>query len=229
MAARFQQLGWVADKPFAFHWGSDAWVKWATMALAFERLGVEEGASVLDVGCGSGWTTALLAEAGLAATGVDIAPAYLEMARARAERWEVDATFVEDDMESFALERSFDAALCYDALHHSTRPSLVVERIAAHLRPGGWVLFGEPSWLHEVSPDARRVQREYGWQERGVRVRRLKADCRAAGLGAFRRFFEGTRPYEGRLGPFAWQAVRLVAGNAHAAPQASVWLAARKG
>lgn len=59
-------------------------------------------------------------------------------------------------------------------------------------------------------------------------VRALKRDCRAAGRGEFRRFFEGTRPYESRVREFAWQAVRLVAANGASAPQASVWLAARK-
>jgi 2-polyprenyl-3-methyl-5-hydroxy-6-metoxy-1,4-benzoquinol methylase len=228
MAARFQQLGWVADKPFAFHWGSDAWVKWATIAHALKRLGVEEGATVLDVGCGSGWTTALLAEAGLPATGLDIAPAYLDMARERAGRWGVPAEFVEGDMEGFDLGRTFDAVLVYDALHHSPHPARVVANVAAHLRPGGWALFGEPSWLHEVSPGAWKVHREYGWEERGVLVRRLRRDCRAAGLTQFRRFFEGTRPYDGRLLGFVWQAVRLAAANAAFAPQSSVWLAARR-
>jgi hypothetical protein len=61
-----------------------------------------------------------------------------------------------------------------------------------------------------------------------VRISRLKRDCRAAGLGSFRRFFEGTRPYEGRIIPFGWELIRLVAANAWVAPQAAVWLAAQR-
>jgi hypothetical protein len=90
------------------------------------------------------------------------------------------------------------------------------------------MIVGEPSWLHNISPDARRVHRQHGWIERGLTVRHLKRDCRGAGLGGFRRFFEGTRPYEGRVREFSWQAIRLCAANVAFAPQASVWLAAQK-
>src|SRR5207253_179922 len=109
------------------------------------------------------------------------------------------ADFVVADMEEMALEQEFDGALVFDALHHTTRQRIVVANIARHLRPNGWVLFGEPSWLHTISPAARRTHRNLGWIERGISISGLKRDCRAAGLGSFRRFFEGTRPYENRL------------------------------
>ncbi len=104
----------------------------------------------------------------------------------------------------------------------------VVERIATALKPGGWVLFGEPSVLHGMSPSARRVNRDLGWVERGVRVSALKDDCSQAGLTEFRRFFEGTSPYESRLRGFAWQLIRLIAANVAVAPQSSLWIAAQK-
>ena len=59
-------------------------------------------------------------------------------------------------------------------------------------------------------------------------MRELKRDLAAAGLVEPRRFFQGTRPYEGRGRAFSWQLVRLVAANAWVAPQAQVWLAARQ-
>jgi len=219
---------WLRSKPFAPAWGTRSWVKWATIIEAFARLEIHPGASVLDVGCGPGWTTAFLAEAGYTAVGVDIAPAALEIARERGKRWGLDAEFFEADAEDFRLDRTFDATLVYDALHHCDRIDRVVANIAKHLRQGGWVLFGEPSWLHRLSPTARYEHRETGRNEYGIRISRLKRDCRRAGLGEFRRFFEGTRPYEGRLTEFAWQTVRLAAANLWVAPRASVWLAARK-
>jgi 2-polyprenyl-3-methyl-5-hydroxy-6-metoxy-1,4-benzoquinol methylase len=218
----------VLRKPFGPEWGSQYWPKWGTIVEAFCRLGVEPGARVLDVGCGPGWTSLFLEESGYRPTGIDIAPAHVEISRMRAERWGLGATFATADMDDFELGEEFDAALVFDALHHSHRQHDVVANIARHLRPGGWVLFGEPSWLHTVSPAARRVGRERGWVERGVTVRALKRDCRAAGLGDFRRFFEGTGPYESRTRGFAWELVRLVAGNVAFAPRMSIWLAARR-
>jgi SAM-dependent methyltransferase len=227
-AERALEEGALYGKPFRGEWGNDYWVKWSTITEAFRRLGLRAGASILDVGCGTGWTTAFLAEAGYRPTGVDIAPAMLLVARERAERWRVEAEFQEADMEDFSLDRTFDGALVFDALHHSDRPDRVVENVAGHLREGGWVLFGEPSWLHRFSPRARTVERETGCSEHGIRVSRLKRYCREAGLGDFRRFFEATRPYERRTSEFLWQWVRLTAANIWVAPQAAVWLAAQK-
>jgi len=100
--------------------------------------------------------------------------------------------------------------------------------VAERIRSGGWLLIGEPTWLHRLSPRARAVRRELGWLERGPTLRGLGRDLRAAGFGEVRRFFGPTRPYEGRARGFAWQLTRLVAANVLAAPQAHMWLAARR-
>ena len=220
-----------AHKPFGWShgWGHDNFVWWATVVEMLHRLEIPAGARVLDVGCGPGWSTVFLAEAGCKATGVDIVPANVEVARRRAERWGVDATFEVADAESLNLGREFDAALVMAALHHSRRQADFVAGVARHLRPGGWALFGEPSWLHRFSPHARRTTRDLGWVERGITVRALRRDCRRAGLGEFRRFRQGTAPYESGLRPFVAQLTRLIGAQVAVAPQAQIWMAARKG
>lgn len=219
----------VWSKPFHPEWHPDLWTKWAVVDYALRALRVQPGARVLDVGCGPGWTSLFLAEAGYKVLGIDIAPAHVEISRRRAERWRcVQLRFAQADMDAFALDELFDVALVFDALHRSARQRQVIRNIAHHLAPGGWVLFGEPSLLHGVSPGARRKHRETGWIERGIGARQLRSDCEAAGLGDVRRFQEGTYPYESRLRGFAWQLVRLTAANVAFAPQTSVWLAARK-
>jgi SAM-dependent methyltransferase len=215
-------------KPFGEPWETDYWIKWATIAYALRQLGIHAPERILDVGCGRGWTTTFLAESGYSPVGIDLAPAMIEMAQGRARRVGVEASFQIADMETFSLGERFVAVLVYDALHHTLRQEATVERIAEHLAPGGWVLFGEPSLLHHVSPGARRTHRDVGWVERGIGVWKLKRDCRAHGLGNFRRFFEVTGPYESRLRGFAWQLVRLAAANVAFAPRASVWLAAQR-
>ena len=215
-------------KPFGEPWEPDYWVKWATITHALRRLGVHPPSTILDVGCGGGWTTTFLVESGYSALGIDLAPAMIEMARRRALRTRVEARFRVADMENLALGRKFDAVLVFDALHHTRRQKETVKRIAGHLNPGAWVLFGEPSLLHHVSPSARRTHRDLGWVERGIGVRRLKRDCREVGLCGFRRFFEGTGPYESRVRGFGWQLIRLASANLVFAPRASVWLAAQR-
>ena len=130
-------------------------------------------------------------------------------------------------MEELQLGKLFDFALIYDSLHHSARHRRALQRVAAHLKPGGWLLLGETSWLHRISPFAHRHARETGWMERGFTVRGLRADLKAGGLTEQRRFFQGTHPYESRSGEFAWQLVRLVAGNFAVAPKAAIWARAK--
>lgn len=215
-------------KPFGPAWGSAYWAKWGTICEALNRLALHPPARILDVGCGTGWTSVFLAEAGYQVTGIDIAPAKLAIAEARARRWSVPVSFHAADMDDFHLGSRFDGALVFDALHHSERPAQVVFNVSRHLELGAWAVFGEPSWLHSVSPYARRTVREHGWVEKGVRVSSLKRYGSAAGLGDFRRFFEGSQPYANRFWEFAWQVGRLAAANIWVAPQSSIWLAARK-
>lgn len=53
-----------------------------TVAFMLDLLDVQPGHSVLDVGSGSGWTTALLAELGCEVTGVELVPELVEFGRA---------------------------------------------------------------------------------------------------------------------------------------------------
>lgn len=213
-------------KPFG--WGAEHFVEWATVTEMTHASGLQHGSRVIDVGCGVGWTTLFLAEAGFRPLGVDLVPANIEVARDRAGRWGSSARFAVGDMDALELpgEEPFDAALLFDALHHSGRQPEVLAGIARLLRPGGLLLLGEPTWLHRYSSNARRTSRELGWRERGLTLRELRADLRAAGFADVRRFFQGTRPYTGARG-FAGQLARLVGARVLAAPQHHLWIAAR--
>jgi 2-polyprenyl-3-methyl-5-hydroxy-6-metoxy-1,4-benzoquinol methylase len=215
-------------KPFGRRWGAQYFTKWAVISHALFDLGLDDGATILDVGTGTGWTTVFLAETGFVPTGIDIAPASVTVGQRRATRYGASAEFRAADMDRFDLGQTFDAVLVFDALHHSERQRDVVERLAQHMKPGGWVLFGEPSWLHGFSPHARRTARDEGWIERGVSLRKLKTDCRAAGLNEFRRFYEGTSPFTPGKGRFLWQTGRLLGAQVNVSPKTSLWLAARK-
>jgi 2-polyprenyl-3-methyl-5-hydroxy-6-metoxy-1,4-benzoquinol methylase len=215
-------------KPFGIQWPAVWWLKWATIHHAFRTLEVPEGASVLDLGSGTGWASLLLAEAGYRPIGVDIAPGNVEIGRLHAERWNSPAQFKTDDMDTLDLGRTFDAVLVFDALHHVDDPAAVVRRVGQHLRSGGWALFGEPSLLHLLSPNARTVSRDMRWIERGIGVRALRRWSERAGMPTTRRFFEPTRPYGARLRQFGWEALRFAAANVAFAPTYHVWLAAQR-
>jgi SAM-dependent methyltransferase len=84
------------------------------MLKPFEELLVETvrargSRSVLDVGCGTGATTLAIARAldGGSVVGVDVSEPMLALARARAERERVPATFVRTDAQTYAFESGF--------------------------------------------------------------------------------------------------------------------------
>jgi SAM-dependent methyltransferase len=214
------------SKPFG--WDAAHFVEWATVTEMLHVIGLQPGANVIDVGCGSGWTTLFLAEAGFEALGYDLAPANVELARERAARWGSSARFEVADMDALPGGPPADAALIFDALHHTAGQQAALRGVYDRLKPGGWLLLGEPTWLHRLSPEARRVRRERGWLERGLTLRGLRRDLRVAGFGETRRFFQPTRPYEGRVRGFGWQLARLVGANLAVAPQAHLWVAVRR-
>jgi SAM-dependent methyltransferase len=215
-----------ASKPFG--WDPAHFLEWATVQRMLGAIALPRGASVIDVGCGSGWTSLFLAESGYDVLGYDLVPANIELARIRAERWSSPARFEVADMEHLPPGDAVDGALLFDALHHSSRQRITLHSIAGRLSPGGWLLLGEPTWLHRYSPGAHATHHRHGWMERGLSVRALKRDLRATGFAEPRRFYQPTSPYEGRGAPFLWQLARLLAANVWVAPQSHIWLAARR-
>lgn len=215
-----------ASKPFG--WRPFNYLAWATVQRILDVIELAPGASVVDIGSGSGWTTLFLSEAGYEVTGYDLVPANVELSRRRAERWGSRASFEVADMEALPAGPSVDAALCFDALHHATDPAAALRSIAERLRPGGWIVLGEPTWLHRFSRSAAWTRRNFGWQEHGFTVRELRRHLETAGFIELRRFFGPTDPYEHRLRGLAWQLTRLVATNAFVAPQGLLWFAARR-
>jgi SAM-dependent methyltransferase len=109
-----------------------------------ELLELPAGASILDIGCGTGRHAVELAKAGYPVTGLDISAGMLREAQAAADRAGVDLELVQADATSFDLGRGFDAAVCLcegslgllgndDPYEHD---AAVLGRAFAALRPG---------------------------------------------------------------------------------------------
>jgi ubiquinone/menaquinone biosynthesis C-methylase UbiE len=70
------------------------------------------GASILDIGCGTGRHSIGLALHGCKMTGVDISPEMLNIARELARQQQVDIELICSDAQSFITEKMFDGAIC---------------------------------------------------------------------------------------------------------------------
>ncbi len=83
----------------------------ASTALV-DRLGVERGDRLLDVGCGTGNATLPAAERGARAIGLDLTPTLLEAARRRSARAGLEIEWVEGDAEALPFDDgSFDKVM----------------------------------------------------------------------------------------------------------------------
>ncbi len=72
----------------------------------------------LDLGCGTGREVIYLAQHGFDATGVDISPTAIRMAREAADAVGVEARFIVDDLtEMSRVEGSFDLLMDYGAIN----------------------------------------------------------------------------------------------------------------
>jgi len=111
---------------------------------------------VLDVGCGAGTNVLWLAKHGFPAVGVDVAPAAIAAARARARALRRTPEFVEGEATRLPFRRSdFGAVLdfgCFHTLPLPLRQKYSAE-VARVLLPGGCFLL---SWI------GREEVRRYG-------------------------------------------------------------------
>jgi 2-polyprenyl-6-hydroxyphenyl methylase/3-demethylubiquinone-9 3-methyltransferase len=103
-----------------------------------ERCG--EGARVLDVGCGAGFSANYLARAGFEVSGIDASPESLAVAarhdETRSVRYQLgDALWLPH------ANASFDAVCAMDFLEHVEDPGAVIAECSRVLRPGGVFFF----------------------------------------------------------------------------------------
>jgi SAM-dependent methyltransferase len=138
---------------------------------------------VLDLGCGTGWTSAFLARRGWDVVGQDIAPDMLALARENKQRWGADnLDFVGGDYEHLPFDGEFDAALFYDSLHHCDDEEAALRAVYRALKPGGVLVTHEPGEGHAAHPASVRAMQMFGVNERDMPPWRIIAAARKAGF-----------------------------------------------
>jgi len=113
----------------------------------FSKAGIGRGLRVLDLGCGAGDVTFLVAElVGPAGNviGIDKSGQAIETARARAAAIGLtNVAFMQRELAEISLDEPVDAIVGRFILLYASDPAALLRRVAIHLRPGGVVAFQE--------------------------------------------------------------------------------------
>jgi len=106
-----------------------------------KALGLKKGSRILDLCCGVGRHSILLAQKGASVTGLDCMPSYLRIARERGDRAGVEVRWVQCDMRKLTYKAEFEAVLnCWTSFGYF--PSFaddlrVLKQVSRSLKPGG--------------------------------------------------------------------------------------------
>lgn len=179
-----------------WHEDESFWATWGPLMFTAQRiadateevskiiklLGIQQGASILDLGCGIGRISLEFARRGFRVTGVDRTEGYLAQARQQADTENLDVEFVHGDMRAFVRPDSFDAVVSmYTTFGYFEDPAddrRVVSNVHESLRVGGAFLmemhgketlariFVERSWEERdgaIWLQERKVSRNWSW------------------------------------------------------------------
>lgn len=144
-----------------------------------DRLGIQTGARVLDVACGTGNLAIPAARKGAAVTGVDIATNLLEQARHRALSENLQANFEEGDAEQLPYpDAQFDVVMSMFGAMFAPRPQLVASEFSRVCRPGAviamanWTSHGFVGQIFKVGakyvPPPEGIPAPVEWGEESV-------------------------------------------------------------
>lgn len=131
-------------------------------------------AAVLDMACGEGYGSAVLARTARSVVGVDGNPEAHEHARLRYTR--SGLSFAWGAVESFGEPGTFDAVVFLQTIEHVADPAAVLAHFARILRPGGVAYVSTPNLLTLAPPGA--VKSENPWHLREYRAEEFGALCR---------------------------------------------------
>jgi SAM-dependent methyltransferase len=117
--------------------------------------GLASSGRLLDVGCGSGWSTLAFTRAGFDATGIDLNPAAFEAPGCDLREGSALTVPFEDE--------TFDVVATHQCLEHVPEPRLALSEMARVCKPGGLVIVVGPNL---VSPAIGLLSLRYAYQRR---------------------------------------------------------------
>jgi 2-polyprenyl-6-hydroxyphenyl methylase/3-demethylubiquinone-9 3-methyltransferase len=115
------------------------------MPAILRRLaGLPAGARILDAGCGNGYISRRLSDAGWAVTGIDVSESGIRAARAGCSTGRFEVASACDPRLPFLLVQRFDAIVSLELIEHLYSPVAFLSNCEALLRVRGRLLISTP-------------------------------------------------------------------------------------
>ncbi len=111
------------------------------LPVLIEECRLTPGSHAIEIGCGPGHVTNMMAQKGATVVGVDLSSEMVRQAKSLYPSLKFQEANVED--LPFA-DDTFDAALINFAIHHFARPEVACREIRRILAPGGRFVFAGP-------------------------------------------------------------------------------------
>lgn len=106
------------------------------IGIILDYAGIDEGVSVLDVGCGTGVLIPEYLERNVSRIiGIDISEKMIEIAKGKFTDPRV--SFVCADAETASFDEKFDRCVIYNAFPHFPDPYALIKNLAVYIKPGG--------------------------------------------------------------------------------------------
>jgi 2-polyprenyl-3-methyl-5-hydroxy-6-metoxy-1,4-benzoquinol methylase len=174
------------EEHWAFPYGTQAHSIVGGFLIAYgyiiKVLALPKGARILEVGCGLGSFTFLLAKMGYRVDALDVSDAQCSIVRKVVETLPIKPNVICQALDEYlhgCLER-YDAVIFFESFHHfMDHFSLLHTLVKAHLTPRGKIaLAGEPilresngmlpyPWGIRLDGESLRAMRKWGWLELG--------------------------------------------------------------
>ena len=162
------------------------------LEYAFHLLGNPAGRTIVDLGCGDGVNSVILAALGARVFSIDISEHSLDLTAQRTAANRVDnrVTLLHSDATAIPLDASsVDAVLC-TALLHQVDPIQTARQIRRVLKPGGIAVFDE----------AIAGPNPFTEDDSHLNIQKVDGVCRAVGKRGRRREFWLTTRFISRMG-----------------------------
>lgn len=151
-------------------------------------------ARLIDIGCGTGWTSVFFAKRGYNVIGVDICEDAIKLAEQNKVRYNVEnVKFIVADYENITKEDfgEFDCAVFYDSLHHAENEFLALDCVFKILKENSLCILAEPGKFHSVHKNSLRAVELYNVNEKDMHPRKIIKIAKKIGFKEYKILLKG--------------------------------------